>query len=93
MGAVALDIIGEVLSRDDARRALTDTDLGGNGSGGRRVVAGHHDDTDAGRLRLGDHLGDAVTYRVLEGEEPCEPEVPVRFATRPRSRRGARQPR
>ena len=54
----------------DARvGARDDADLARDGLGGQAVVAGDHDDADAGGVALGDGAGDLGARRVLHGLE------------------------
>ncbi len=66
----------EFVAGDDAGLlALDDADAAGNRLGGQTVVAGDHDDLDAGGVALFDGDGDFVSRRVHHRHESDEDEV------------------
>ena len=79
----------DVGAGQDALRAL-EPELGGDGAGGRGVVAGDHLHRDAGRAALGDGRDRLLARRVDEAEQANELEALLHVGER-QIARGARQ--
>ena len=68
-------VVEFVAGDDPGLLALDDADAAGDRLGGQTVVAGDHDDLDAGGVALFDRDGDLVSRRVHHRHEPDEHEV------------------
>jgi len=59
-------------------RTADQPDFAGDGEGGMRMVAGHHDHLDAGRAAARHGLGHLAPWRVVEADQAGEDQFPLR---------------